>query len=562
MEKSPFKISKMACLHTILCQHKESLIRVLIKRSKAYVASGLWEPALNDANKVIELNPSSPWGYERKHAALHKARDYESATCAFEAMLSKMSQSFDPEICKLHRQYMDTKAAIRDVIQIAICNSPRVLVNTTSGRLLNKAEQAVAFESLPVFYELISSMTTNIDHTRIKHDVTQYYRYAMLSHTWENNEPLFEEVTCIIVYDLEESPTNDKLKMFCKIVQDAGLHWAWSDTCCIDKGDHSVLQEALVTMFKWYQGSALTLVLLRGVRSPSRRGDLVRSIWNSRIWTLLEYQASKVVQFYNEDWTLYMNLDIPNHKDSPEILSEMEEATGVSARTLMALHPGLDNIRDKLFLISRRETTLVEDAAYSLFGIFSLSFPVAYGEGDQALGRLLAQVLASSGDTSILAWTGKPGSHNSCLPSSITVFSELMTSHIPPPMTYAEMQTTTARLCETFNLASVINFYDRLSELPVLSFAGRRVRLSCIAFKLGSLAVSRNRNGSEQIFRARTTALGVVKIRTMEDLSRFDHLYLVHPWIDFLLDRQPAGSVSETPSSRGLPQLTGSAPPP
>ncbi|KAF8128894.1 WD40-repeat-containing domain protein [Boletus edulis] len=85
---------------------KGSLIRVLIKRSNAYVASGLWEPALNDANKVIELDPSSPWGYERKHAALHKAGDYENATHAFEEMLSKMSQSSDPEIHKLRYQHI------------------------------------------------------------------------------------------------------------------------------------------------------------------------------------------------------------------------------------------------------------------------------------------------------------------------------------------------------------------------------------------------------------------------------------------------------------------------
>ncbi|KAF8452399.1 hypothetical protein L210DRAFT_3518492 [Boletus edulis BED1] len=88
---------------------KGSLIRVLIKRSNAYVASGLWEPALNDANKVIELDPSSPWGYERKHAALHKAGDYENATHAFEEMLSKMSQSSDPEIHKLRYQHIGTK---------------------------------------------------------------------------------------------------------------------------------------------------------------------------------------------------------------------------------------------------------------------------------------------------------------------------------------------------------------------------------------------------------------------------------------------------------------------
>ena len=209
-------------------------------------------------------------------------------------------------------------------------------------------------------------MTMHIDHTRIEQEVTKYYRYATFSHKWEENEPLFEKVLQIVVYDLEESPTHDKLQMFCKIVRDAGFHWAWSDTCCINKADHFMLQEALVAMFKWYRGSALTIIFLRGLRSPSQRGDLVRSIWNMRAWTFQEYHASKVVQFYTEDWTPYLNLDIPNHKESPEIISEMEEATGISARALMALRPGVDNIREKLCLASRRETTLVEDAAYSL----------------------------------------------------------------------------------------------------------------------------------------------------------------------------------------------------
>ena len=44
------------------------------------------------------LDPSSPWGYERKHAALHGAKRYEDAVATFETMLLKMSQSPDPDI--------------------------------------------------------------------------------------------------------------------------------------------------------------------------------------------------------------------------------------------------------------------------------------------------------------------------------------------------------------------------------------------------------------------------------------------------------------------------------
>ena len=289
-------------------------------------------------------------------------------------------------------------------------------------------------------------MTTHIDHARIDREVTEYYRYATFSHKWEDNEPLFENVVRIVVYELEESLTHDKLRMFCQIVRESGFNWAWSDTCCINKSDHFVLQEALVSMFKWYEGSAVTIVLLRGVRSPSKRGDLVKSIWNSRAWTLQEYHASKVVRFYTEDWKPYLDLDIPNHKESPEIISEMEEATRVSARALMALRPGLDDIREKLRLASIRQTTQVEDAAYSLLGIFSMSLGIVYGEGDKALGRFLAQVLASSGDTSILAWTGRSGSFNSCLPSKIIVFDQFLTMHIPVPLEHAEMDVAISRL--------------------------------------------------------------------------------------------------------------------
>jgi hypothetical protein len=480
-------------------------------------------------------------------------------------MLLKISQSADPEVrgecidialvfiyssCSLERrrEYVNpeqTKAAIRASIEDAIRESPLVLLNTDSGRLLDKSAQACSFESQPIFHELISSMTTHIDHACIECEVAEYYRYATFSHKWEDNEPLFEKVLRIVVYDLDESLTHDKLQMFCKIVRDSGFHWAWSDTCCINKGDHSVLQETLVSMFKWYEGSAVTIVLLRGVRSPSKRGDLMKSIWNTRAWTFQEYHASKVVRFYTEDWKPYLNLDIPNHKESPEIISEMEEATGVSAQALMALRPGLDDIREKLRLASTRQTSRVEDAAYSLLGIFSMSLPVVYGEGDRTLGRFLTRLLTSSGDTSILAWTGRSGSFNSCLPTNIIVFHQLPTSHIPLALERAEMDGTIAGLrSSSLNLTSIVRLYDRLHQLPVPLFVGQRMRLPCIIFKLGSLSGSRSRFG--HVFRAQTSLLGVVEIRSEEDLTRFGSLYLVHPWIDFLLDQQPAGSVAET----------------
>ena len=432
----------------------------------------------------------------------------------------------------------NTRTRIRTIVQRNIRHLPLVLINTITGRLHTRTEQAFAFESLPIFEEFVSSMTTRIDYVRIKREVRQYFRYVMLSHKWEDNEPLFHQVLEIAVYDLHKSSTHDKLQTFCKIVRDAGFNWAWSDTCCINKSDHFVLQEALVAMFKWYQGSALTIVFLRGVRSPSRRGALVGSIWNTRAWTLQEYIAANVIHFYTEDWTLYLELELPNHKESPEVISEMEQATGVSAQQLMALRPGLASVREKLCLASTRKTTLVEDAAYSLLGIFSVTgIPAIYGEGEGSLGRLLAHVLTGSGDVSILAWTGESGSFNSCLPAHITVFNELATSHLPPPIQEAEMERIiTAPHSSSFDLDVALRLYDRLNELPAPWFAASRMKLPCIAFQLPSFTAYRARYG--RVYRADTLAFGMVEIKTRHDLSRMKSLYLVHPWLDVFLEHE------------------------
>ena len=48
--------------------------------------------------QVIKLNPSSPSGYERKYAAILGMGYHEGAMDAFETMLSKMSESSNPEI--------------------------------------------------------------------------------------------------------------------------------------------------------------------------------------------------------------------------------------------------------------------------------------------------------------------------------------------------------------------------------------------------------------------------------------------------------------------------------
>ena len=412
-----------------------------------------------------------------------------------------------------------------------------MLINTTTGRLCNRVEQASTFESLPTFKELVSLMMTRIDYVWIKHEVRLYFRYVMLSHTWEDNEPLFEKVLGIMVTELEESPTHNKLRMFCKIVGKAGFNWAWSDTCCINKSDPSMLQEALAAMFKWYEGSAMMIIFLRGVCSSSQHGALAGSKWNTHGWTLQEYFAAKIIQFHTEDWTLYLDLELPNHKESPDVIWEMEQATRVSAQQLMMLRPGISNIQEKLCLTSTRQTTRVEDAAWSLLGIFSVTGIIpAYGEEERTLGLLLANVLARSRDVSILAWTGESGRYNSSFPAHINVFNQPATSHLPPPIDDAKMERIITTLYSSFDLNMALRLYNCLDKLPSPLFAANRMELPCITFELPSLLARRTSSG--HVYRVNTRVFGMVDITTRYNLSRMKSLYLVHPWLDTLLERE------------------------
>lgn len=56
-----------------------------------------------------------------------------------------------------------------------------------------------------------------------------------------------------------------------------------------------------------------------------------------------------------------------------------------------------------------RKTSRAEDRAYSLFGIFNVNMPLLYGEGDKAFDRLQRELIRTSDDSSILAWSSPQG---------------------------------------------------------------------------------------------------------------------------------------------------------
>ncbi|KAK9311339.1 heterokaryon incompatibility protein-domain-containing protein [Lipomyces starkeyi] len=57
----------------------------------------------------------------------------------------------------------------------------------------------------------------------------------------------------------------DKIQFCGKQALKDGYTYFWVDTCCIDKSDSAELQEAINSMFRWYQRSRRCYVYLRDV---------------------------------------------------------------------------------------------------------------------------------------------------------------------------------------------------------------------------------------------------------------------------------------------------------
>ncbi|KAF8121118.1 hypothetical protein EV363DRAFT_1234174 [Boletus edulis] len=528
-----------------------------VKRSKARMASWLWEDSLKDAEEAIRLNPSSPWGYERKHAALHQLERYGEAIDALSRMISILDNSPDPEIRHLRGHYIDpsdTKKAILDVFRNSIHNSPFRLIDTINGQLCDAEKRRTIFTEDLMFEELISSMTTQLHQERIDMVTMTYFQYVMLSHRWEAEELELADVLGKSIYELDASPSATKLQQFCRLARDAKFRWAWSDTCCIDKDRDVEFEKSINSMFQWYRSSAATFVYLTGVPPRLIPGALKGSVWMRRGWTLQELLAPPVIRFYYEDWTPYLNDTSLNHKQSTIIMEELEDATSVTKRDLLAFHPGPENARVKLRLASTRETTVPVDMAYGLFGIFGMTMPVIHGESQQnALGRLLQEIVARSGDVTCIAWVGRSSEFNSTFPDHIQVYEHA--SRTIPHIGEQDMEKQVADLQRAMTRedeAQAMAFYQRLHTLPPAWCASQHLHLPCIVFPLTTL--KKVKRDGVRVYRATTSAVEDVDINTEERLPvNPEDLVLICPWIHELLDATVSHhSCRHHPSGKGI----------
>ena len=91
---------------------------------------------------------------------------------------------------------------------------------------------------------------------------------------------------------------------------------------------------------------------------------------------------------------------------SKETLKErIKEITGIQIKALEGADMGLFSVSERMSWAAKRQTTRIEDTAYSLMGLFGVNMPLLYGEGEKSFIRLQEEIMKSSDDQSLFAWT-------------------------------------------------------------------------------------------------------------------------------------------------------------
>jgi hypothetical protein len=218
-------------------------------------------------------------------------------------------------------------------------------------------------------------------------------RYAILSHTWGPEEVTFKDI-------IEGNGTSkagfDKIRFCGEQAKRDGWQYFWVDTCCIDKSNAVELQEAINSMFRWYQNAVKCYVYLSDVSTKKRKAsDLSTeytwepafrlSKWFTRGWTLQELIAPTSVEFFSKDQKLL--------GDKRRLERQIHEITGIPLSALRGTPLSHFNIEDRLIWAETRQTTREEDRAYSMLGICNIYMPLIYGEGEKNAFRRLRKEL-------------------------------------------------------------------------------------------------------------------------------------------------------------------------
>ncbi|OAL39343.1 hypothetical protein AYO20_01213 [Fonsecaea nubica] len=249
------------------------------------------------------------------------------------------------------------------------------------------------------------------------------HRYAILSHRWEEEEVTFQDMSSPKTFGKKGF---SKIQSACWVARNKGLSYLWVDTCSIDKSSSAELTESINSMYRWYQDAEICFAYLTDVEI--HKTEMKDSVWFTRGWTLQELIAPKHVSFYDRNWVFLGTKD--------NLAGELSRITGIDRDVLLGQRPPSScSIAQRMSWASKRSTTRVEDRAYSLLGIFDVSMPMLYGEGERSFTRLQEEIIRHSDDQSIFAWDrgldGYFGGHNGLLATSPSHFVTCQNVVIP-----------------------------------------------------------------------------------------------------------------------------------
>ncbi|KAJ4366808.1 hypothetical protein N0V83_007333 [Neocucurbitaria cava] len=259
-------------------------------------------------------------------------------------------------------------------------------------------------------------------------------QYAILSHTWEDDEVLFEDLKSTSEINWRAKKGFFKIKFACEQALKDGYDFIWIDTCCINKESSAELSEAINSMFTWYREASICYAYLSDAEHENM-AMFSRCRWFGRGWTLQEMIAPDHVHFYDKHWVylgsrislatkireatgIIEDILIRNHVDSgstptdhiPEGITTPYTCKHCGSTITESVHKtlGMVSIAKRMNWASKRATTRVEDIAYCLMGLFDVNMPLLYGEGEKAFFRLQETILKNSRDHSILAFRVNP----------------------------------------------------------------------------------------------------------------------------------------------------------
>jgi hypothetical protein len=223
--------------------------------------------------------------------------------------------------------------------------------------------------------------------------------YAILSHRWEEEEVSYQDMLTLL-RRLSKKGGFMKIQQCCIQAVKDELDYVWIDTCCIDKTSSAELSEAINSMYRWYQISAICYVYLSDVhpeltnttsdpagivfhKHVQIRAQVERSKWWTRGWTLQELIAPRKVRFFGKGRHGWMNIG-----DKLDLLDLITQRSRINEDILCGADVQQCSIAMRMSWAAGRETTRSEDLAYCLLGIFQVNMPLLYGEGERAFLRL------------------------------------------------------------------------------------------------------------------------------------------------------------------------------